>query len=196
MAAAVNPLEVAGISVGSELGSVAEQLRRATVRVRGGPGFGSGVIWRPDGLVITNAHVARSPRQQIELADGRLFAGCVVARDVRHDLAAVRIGVRGLPVLSIRDARTLRAGEILIAIGNPMGIAGAVTMGIVHHPPGEESWVVADGRLAPGNSGGPLADVHGNVVGINSMIVEGFGFAVASNTVARFLKALTAAEMT
>ncbi len=196
MAAAVNPLESEGISLDSELGGVAERLRRATVRVNGGSGFGSGVIWRPDGLVITNAHVARSSTHEIEVADARVFSGRVVARDVRHDLAAITIDARGLPTLSIRDARTLRPGEILIASGNPLGMAGAVSAGIAHHSPGEGDFVVADVRLAPGNSGGPLADVYGNLVGINSMVVEGFGFAIPSDVVAQFLRSLSAAEMT
>jgi serine protease Do len=196
MATAVNPVEVAGISVGSALGAVTEALRGITVRVSAEhTGFGSGVIWRPDGLIVTNAHVARAPRQRIELADGRVFAGRVVARDARRDLAAIVIGARGLPARSIRDARTLRVGEIVLAVGNPFGEAGAVSVGIVHRSPGSHDWVVADVRLAPGNSGGPLADAQGNLVGINSMIVDGFGWAVPSNAVARLLREVSAVEV-
>ncbi len=196
MATAVNPVEVAGISLGSELGAVSDALRRITVRVRADhSGFGSGVIWRPDGLIVTNAHVARMPRARIELADGRVFSGRVVARDVRRDVAAITIAARGLPTATIRDVRTLRVGEMLFAVGNPFGEAGAVTAGIVHRPPEEDGWVIADVRLAPGNSGGPLADADGNLVGINSMIADGLGWAVPSNAVARFLREISAVEV-
>jgi serine protease Do len=190
MAAAVNPVDLAGISFGRELAAVAANLQKATVRVSGrGPGCGSGVIWRPDGLIITNAHVARTPIQRVETADGRVFEGRVVARDGRRDLAAIMIGAHGLPTMSIRDVGTLRAGEVVIAVGNPLGAAGAVSVGIVHCAPGRQPCVVADIRLAPGNSGGPLADAQGRLVGINSMIVDGFGWAVPSNAVAAFLRA-------
>jgi serine protease Do len=124
----------------------------------------------------------------VELTDGRVFEGRVVARDSRQDLAAIMVRAQGLPSMSIRDVRSLRAGEVVIAVGNPMGAAGAVSVGIVHCAPGRQPCVIADIRLAPGNSGGPLADAQGRLVGINSMIVDGFGWAVPSNAVAAFLR--------
>jgi serine protease Do len=189
MLAAVNPPTTAGISIGSAIGSVSEWLRQITVRVTGVHNAqGSGVIWRAEGLIVTNAHVAGSPVHEIELADGRRLQGWLIARDRRLDLAALAVSSSGLPAAAARSAQTLRAGEMVIAIGNPWDGARAVSTGIVHRAVGRTPWLIADIRLAPGNSGGPLADAEGEVIGINSMIVGGFGCAVTSDAVEAFLK--------
>jgi len=190
MAAAVNPIQASGISVEEELCVVADRMRLSTVRVLGGDGCGSGVIWRPDGVIVTNAHVARDGLQRVELADGRKFTGKVFARDPKRDLAAIQIEGSSFPSLTIRDAKTLRAGEMVIAVGNPMGEVGAASVGIVHSAPGNGSLIFADVRLLPGNSGGPLADVEGRIVGINTLVAAGLGCAIPSNAVARFLRGL------
>jgi serine protease Do len=97
---------------------------------------------------------------------------------------------RDLPFAKWRDARTLRAGELVLAVGNPMGITGASSVGVLaSQPADDELFVRADIRLQPGNSGGPLADAEGRVIGINSMVVNGMGIAVSSNTVEGFLNA-------
>jgi serine protease Do len=195
MAAAVNPSTSLGISIGSVVGSVAEWLRQITVRVIGSrDSQGSGVIWRAEGLIVTNAHVARAQEHEVELADGRRLRGWLVARDPKVDLAALAVGASGLPTASVRSAQTLRAGEMLIAVGNPWDGIGAVSTGVAHHAVGSLPWLVADIRLAPGNSGGPLADAQGNVVGVNSMIVNGLGWAVTSDTVKSFLKKVRLTE--
>ncbi len=176
-----------------ELASLAEGLQRSTVQVRSGRmGGGSGVIWRADGLIITNAHVARGPQAGVELWDGREFVGEVVAYDRRRDLAALQINASGLPAAPIGSSDELRVGQLVLAVGNPLGLVGALTSGIVHAlgapDAGRPSWVSADIHLAPGNSGGPLADAGGNVIGINSMVSGGLGLAVPSNAVQRFLR--------
>ena len=177
---------------------IAEQLRRVTVQVRGrGPGGGSGVIWQPDGLIITNAHVARGPQATVELADGRKFAAVVTARDERRDLAALQVEATDLPAAVIGDADALRVGSLVLAVGNPLGLTGALTTGVVYAAaspdgPRGHGWVQADVRLAPGNSGGPLADAAGRVIGINSMIAGGLALAVPSNAVVRFLRGTAA----
>jgi serine protease Do len=90
------------------------------------------------------------------------------------------------------DARGLRPGELVIAVGHPLGVAYATTLGIVHRAPGSgrgpAGWLQADIRLAPGNSGGPLADASGRIVGINAMIVGGLGLAVPTHIVERFVQ--------
>jgi serine protease Do len=195
MATAVNPSTSLGISIGSAVGSVAEWLRQITVRVVGSrDSHGSGVIWRSEGLIVTNAHVARTQEHEVELADGRRLQGWLVARDPKVDLAALAFGASGLPAASVRSAQTLRPGEMLIAVGNPWDGTGAVSTGIAHHSVGKLPWLIADIRLAPGNSGGPLADAQGNVVGINSMIVNGLGWAVTSDAVESFLKKVRLTE--
>jgi serine protease Do len=193
--AAITDEGVAGAHAGlaHEVAAVAERLRQSTVAVRGrGPGGGSGVIWRAEGLIVTNAHVARGSEAFVELWDKRTFPAKVVARNARRDLAALTIEAGDLPSAPIADSDALRVGQLVLAVGNPLGLVGALTAGIVHAiGPTENSrgqrWVQADVRLAPGNSGGPLADVQGRVVGINSMIAGGLALAVPSNAVERFL---------
>ena len=179
-----------------DIEALAQRLRASTVAVRlGRAGAGSGVIWSSDGAVVTNAHVASGPRAEVELADGRRFLARLERRDARRDLALLRIDATGLPAAEPRDPAGLRVGELLVAVGHPLGIPNALTMGIAHAAVGEGSrrFVQADLRLAPGNSGGPLADAHGRVVGINSMVVAGgLALAVPSDDVQRFVGAVAA----
>jgi serine protease Do len=175
------------------LETLAQTLRPSTVAVhdeRAG-GSGSGVVWDARGLIVTNAHVVSSRNPIVVFADGRRVRAALVGRDPERDLAALRLP-RGLEAhldaAGVRDSATLVPGELVVAVGNPHGIAGAVTAGIVHRC--NARWVVADVRLAPGNSGGPLADAAGRVAGINSMIARGLALAVPSAAVARFLRAL------
>ena len=175
------------------LGEVAERVRRSTVLVQpGGKGAGSGVVWSADGLVVTNAHVLRGSHVEVGLWDGREFPAEVTARDERRDLAALRINASELHVAEIGNSAKLRAGELAIAVGNPLGFLGALTTGVVHtigpfNGLGARHWVQADVRLAPGNSGGPLADTQGRVIGINTMVAGRLALAIPSNDVMHFL---------
>jgi len=165
----------------------ADRLRRSTVQVQGPRGGGgSGVIWRPDGLVVTNAHVAQRANGRIQLADGRVARATVAARDPRLDLALLEAEVYDLPAAVAGDSDQLRVGEIVLAAGSPYGYAGMVTVGVVH---GRSSgrWIEADLRLGPGNSGGPMADARGRIVGINTMVAQGVALAIPSNIVERFV---------
>jgi serine protease Do len=179
------------------LGEIAERVRRFTVLVRpGGRGNGSGVMWSDDGLIVTNAHVARGARAQVSLWDGREFQAEVTARDPRSDLAALRIDAADLSSGSMRDSSEVRPGEIALAVGNPLGFLGALTTGVVHavgplRGLGSRHWVQSDVRLAPGNSGGPLTDVEGRIIGINSMIAGRLALAIPSNEVRGFLQGST-----
>ena len=176
-------------------GEVTERLRRSTVQVfSGNPrSGGSGVIWSADGVILTNAHVVHSSQTKVELWDGQRFDATITAYDSRRDLARLRIPESGLPAASVGDSRALRPGDLAIAIGSPLGFSGALTTGIIHSVGpipgmGRRTWVQATARLAPGNSGGPLADTHGNVVGINTAIAYGLGLAVPSHDIAEFLR--------
>jgi serine protease Do len=176
-------------SLADDLAAVADSLRRITVRVHDerGRGAGSGVVWS-DGLVVTNAHVIRGRRAEIVDAMGRITPAGVERRDPERDLALLRIGApagRLGAVARVRDSRTVRPGEVAVAVGNPLGLVGALTAGLVQRC--SDRWVVADVRLAPGNSGGPLADSSGRIVGINSMIAGGLALAVPANAVASFV---------
>jgi serine protease Do len=168
-------------------GEVAERLRRSTVQVRNSRARsgGSGVIWSESGLIVTNAHVVHEAPARVTLWDGGHYSAELLRRDVRRDLATLRIPAVGLPAAAPGDSSALRPGELVIAIGNPMGFIGALSAGVVHS--NRRRWVAADVRLAPGNSGGPLADARGRVIGINTMIAGGLALAVPSNTVADFV---------
>ena len=176
--------------VTEELAAVAAALSRSTVQVRTRRfGVGSGVIWHPSGLIITNAHVVRGPRATVELSDGRVLDAVCTRRDLQRDLAALTVSAADLPSVTVGDSDALRVGQLVLAVGNPLGLVGALTTGIIHAMgPKDASWVQADVRLAPGNSGGPLADVHGRVIGINAVIAGGLALAVPSKAVERFLR--------
>ena len=174
-------------------GEIAEQLRRSTVLIHSGSrGSGSGVIWSSDGLIVTNAHVVRGSNVRVQLWDGREIEGAIASRDPRRDLAALRISADSLPAASPADSSQLRPGELAIAIGNPMGFVGALTTGVIHaigplRGLGSQTWVQASVRLAPGNSGGPLADARGYVIGINTMVAGRLALAIPSNAVCGFV---------
>jgi len=171
-------------------GEIAERLRRSTVQIRPrgrrDGGSGSGVIWSASGVILTNAHVARTEEAEIELWDGRHFPAPVTARDPRRDLATLRIDAPSLDAATPGDSKALRPGELVIAIGSPLGFAGALSSGVIHSI--GKQWIYANVRLAPGNSGGPLADNSGRVVGINTAIVNGLGAAIPSATAIDFLQ--------
>jgi serine protease Do len=176
-------------------GEVAERLRRSTVQVfsKGARGGGSGVIWKSDGLIVTNAHVARSSEARVEFWDGRRLDALVTSLDPRRDLATLRVAATGLDAATSGDSSALRPGELAIAVGSPLGFAGAVSTGVIHSTGplagmGRQNWIRADVQLAPGNSGGPLANAQGHVVGINTAIVNGLAAAVPSNAVAEFVR--------
>lgn len=177
----------------ADFAGVAARLRQSTVQVRSGrAGSGSGVIWRPNGVIVTNAHVAHGPRASIEFWDGRVLDAEVTAIDRRRDLASLLVAASNLPAVQVGDSDQLRVGQLVLAMGNPLGLTGALTAGIVHaiapaQPHESQTWVQADVHLAPGNSGGPLADALGRVIGVNSMVAGGLGLAVPSNAVSRFL---------
>jgi serine protease Do len=176
-------------------GEIAEKLRRSTVVIHtGGRGSGSGVVWSSDGSIITNAHVARGAQVRLQLWDGREFDATVASRDPRRDLARLCIDATNLPSALVADSSQVRPGELAIAIGNPLGFVGALTTGVIHaigplRGLGSQSWVQADVRLAPGNSGGPLANAHGRVIGINTMVAGRLALAIPSNVVRDFLSA-------
>ena len=178
----VEPLAAAAAAMAAELAHVTVEVRG---RGAGGAAVGAGVIWHPDGLILTNAHVAHRD-VMVVLADGRACGARLVARDPRRDLAALVVDATGLPAAEIGDSGALRVGELVLAVGNPLGLVRALSAGLVHAV-GPRA-IHADLRLAPGNSGGPLADARGRVVGLNAMIVGGLAVAVPSRAGWRFVR--------
>jgi serine protease Do len=176
-------------------GEITENLRRSTVLIHtGNRSGGSGVIWSSEGTILTNAHVVHGREVSVRLWDGREFDATVASRDPGRDLASLHIHATNLPSVFVADSSQVRPGELAIAIGNPMGFVGALTTGVIHaispvHGWGPQLWVQADVRLAPGNSGGPLADARGRLIGINTMVAGRLALAIPSNVARDFLSA-------
>ena len=186
----------------NEMGAVVEQARRGLVQVKGSKqGSGSGTIWHPDGLIITNAHVVRDKSPQVVLPDGTTHPARLLARDTDRDVAALMLENTGeasaLPTIQLGDSQGLRPGQWVMALGHPWGVPGAATSGVVigsgadlpEMPRTGREWVAVSLHLRPGHSGGPLVDAQGRLVGINTMMVGlEVGMAVPVHTIKEFLK--------
>jgi serine protease Do len=179
--------------LGTAIENAAGVLRQSTVRVSAGRrAAGAGVVWTTDGRIITNAHVATGASAMVQTADGRELNAQVEYRDTWRDLALLRTNTDDLIPVNVGNERSLRPGQLVFALGHPLGWENALAVGIVHRVDrldgaGRARWIQADVRLAPGNSGGPLADAEGRVLGINTMVTRGLGLAVPVSAVKRFL---------
>jgi len=179
----------------SDLGQIIERIQPSVVQVRRGDrGAGTGVIWHEDGSIITNHHVVANAgtNLQVELQDGRVLNAYVVDSDPTLDVAMLKVTADNLKAAPAGDSAKLRVGELVFAIGNPWGQRGVVTAGIVsvlgkvkvRNSNRTREYIASDVRLAPGNSGGPLLNAQGKVVGINAMIMGGdLSVAIPSNVV-------------
>jgi serine protease Do len=180
--------------------------------------IGSGVIVDPEGFIVTNAHVIRgahrvlvnipgeandeSPDETLVSSRSRTVEARIVGSDSEIDLALLKVDVRGLPALPLGDYNKLRQGEVVLALGSPQGLQDSVTMGVVSSaarqpdPDSSMVYVQSDAPINPGSSGGPLINVDGELIGVNTFILtqgggsEGLGFAIPSATVAFAYKQL------
>lgn len=164
--------------------------------------LGSGIIISKDGYIVTNNHViAGAQKIKVILSDGRTFKGRVVGADRKTDLALVRINANNLPALQFGDSDKIRPGDWVIAVGNPFGLEHTVTQGIISATGRAigsgpyENFIQTDAPINPGNRGGPLVNMLGEVIGINTAIIksgQGIGFAIPSNTAQRIVSQLKA----
>lgn len=199
-------MERSSLAADQALADVIAAVRSTVVQIRaGGRGVGTGVIWRSDALhseVITNAHVVAGVAHRngaglrVVTADDRSFAAQLLAADPRLDLALLGVNVGRLPAAKMGDSTRLRVGELVFAIGNPWGQPGVVTSGVISglgsmaiRGVGRTApYIRSDVLLAPGNSGGPLLNVSGDVIGINAMIFGGdLSVAIPSHVVAEWI---------
>jgi len=159
-------------------------------------GTGSGVLITPDGYIVTNNHVVEDARTlEVRLAVGSSYTAEIVGRDPATDIAVIRIPDAGLPIARLGDSDKLAVGQLAIAIGNPLGFQSTVTAGVIsalgrslRSRNGRliENVIQTDAALNPGNSGGPLVDSRGSVIGINTAMIQfaqGICFAIPVNTV-------------
>jgi len=167
--------------------------------------LGSGVVVRPDGLIVTNNHVIADAQEiRVVLSDGREFPAKVISADEKFDLALLQIDTKGqkLPTLALKDSDEVDVGDLVLAIGDPFGVGQTVTMGIISATArtnvgiGDYGYYLqTDAAINPGNSGGALLSTDGKLVGINTAIYSksggsiGIGFAIPSNMVASFIAA-------
>ena len=175
--------------------TVVDRVSPSVVNVRRGRSGGSGVIVAPDGYTLTNAHVVDGAREvAVTLHTGAELTAAVVGIDSATDLAVIRILGAGLPVAELAETDSLRVGQLVIAIGDPLGFHSTVTTGVVSALGRSlsardgrliENVIQTDAALNPGNSGGPLVDTHAKVVGINTAIIptaQGICFAIPAAT--------------
>jgi serine protease Do len=198
MASALALSRIAGVS--AELHALAERTRRGVVQVSDGRGAGAGTVWSAEGLIVTNHHVVPGERARVTTPDGRQHDAQVVRRLPERDLTVLQVAATDLQPLPIGDPSAVRPGELVMAVGHPFGITGAISLGIfsgigpIEQRRGRHfrEAVLANIELRPGNSGGPLVTASGAVIGINSMVLgAGTALAIPSTAVARLLDTTT-----
>jgi serine protease Do len=185
----------------AEMGAAVVEAQRSVVRVSNGPsGAGSGIVWSTEGLILTNAHVVHRQAPTVTLPDGRELPARVEAHDPERDLALLSVPASGLRAMPLGETEHLKAGQWVFAVGHPWGVANAVTAGIVigvgadlpEMAPGRREWLMVSLVLRPGNSGGPLVDAEGRMLGINTIMTgPQVGGAVPVRVVRQFLREAT-----
>ena len=181
-----------------EMADTLQKAAGSLVQVRSGQGgAGAGTIWHPNGLIVTNAHVVARGALRVSLPDGTDLAARILARDEGLDIAVLEVDRTGLPTIEPGESKRLKPGHWVLALGHPWGVRGAATAGIVigvgsewpEGPSQGRDWIAVSMPLRPGNSGGPLVDVRGRLLGINTLITgPEVGMAVPVHVVKRFLR--------
>jgi S1-C subfamily serine protease len=193
------------VSVVEHVGPAVVSIAAGTRRARRSAGVGSGVIFTPDGYVLTNSHVVHEATDlNVALTDGATLGATLIGSDPATDIAVIRADGSGLPVATFGESASLRVGQLVVAIGNPFGFQSTVSAGVVsaigrslRGATGRliENIIQTDVALNPGNSGGPLVDAQARVVGINTAIIraaQGISFAIPIDSAQRVASELLA----
>lgn len=194
-----------GDDLNTALADTVEAVQRSLVIVQGHRhGFGAGVIWRNNGMILTNAHVVNQRAPLIVLQDGREFTASVVRHEPEIDLALLKIPVEGLAPAQVAAQSELRIGELVFAVGHPWGQRGFITLGVLsafelaqtRGPRRMVPVLRTDAQLAPGNSGGPLVNAAGKVIGLNTLILGGDqGIAIPAYLAEQFVNEVVQVEI-
>ncbi|MBS3117548.1 trypsin-like peptidase domain-containing protein [Candidatus Woesearchaeota archaeon] len=189
--------EFTGLVDSAAFERVASKVTPSVVAIEAGDSQGSGIVYRDDGIILTNFHVINNANNtrapiRVTLPDKRIFRAEVIGTDQLTDVALLRVNATDLPVAQFGDSDALRVGEPIVAIGSPFGFTSTVTTGVIsakHRNAGPteyRDYLQVDASINPGNSGGPLVNLKGEVVGLNTFIVSSqvageLGFAIPSN---------------
>lgn len=189
-------------ALNAEMAGLVSAVQQSVVEIRDDhrQSIGAGTIWHEAGLIVTNAHVARHGAANITLGDGRTLRAQVIARDDERDLAALAVDPEQsspLPTIQVARGGMPQPGQWVFAVGHPWGVHNAATGGVIigrspalpDMPRIRNDWIVADLHLRPGNSGGPMVNTRGQLVGVNTMITgPSVGIAVSVEAVKDFLQ--------
>ena len=181
-----------------EMSTIVTKIQASLVQIKNGRGgAGAGTIWHSDGLIITNAHVLQQyPNPTVTLPNGHTLPARLLADDPGRDLAALAVAATDLPTIELGNSNQLQPGQWVLAVGHPWGVLGAATAGIViatgqpPELPGYQGELIQVSlHLRPGHSGGPLVDIQGKLVGLNTMIAgPEVGLAIPVHVVKNFLR--------
>ena len=191
--------------INRSLGDVVRAVQRSLAVVQSPRhGFGAGIIWRKNGIILTNAHVVNGQTPRVILHDGQEYPAQVLRHEPELDLALLKIDADGLPAAQIAAPSDIRIGELVLAVGHPWGQVGFITAGVLAaqgmaKTGGPRQMVPilrTDAQLAPGNSGGPLINTAGKVIGINTLILGGDqGIAIPAYLAEQFVNQVISMEV-
>lgn len=199
MSKPINPQQILE-SLSEATAEIVSKTAPAVVTVNNGMGSGSGIVWSPDGYIVTASHVVgKRSIVRVSLGNGKSHEAKVVGRDPYTDIALLKIETKSLKPIELGDSQDLKTGQFILALANPFGRQVSATQGILTGVHGTirtwggitiEDTIVTDARLNPGYSGGPLIDVCGKMVGLSTAFVWNRGIAVPVNTVKRIVESL------
>lgn len=199
MSKSITPLQILQ-SLSEATAEIVSKIAPSVVTVNNGMGSGSGIVWSPDGYIVTASHViGKRSTVKVSLGNGKSHEAQVIGRDPYTDIALLKIEAKNLKPIEPGDSQSLKPGQFVLALANPFGRQVSATQGIITAVHGTirtwggitiEDTIITDARLNPGYSGGPLIDVHGRMIGLNTAYVWNRGIAVPIDTIKHIVESL------